>query len=64
MASAAKLGRVISNIDNEQVGEVTVSIGVTPFLRQDTIDTVLKRVDQALYEAKSSGRNQVVVKLD
>ncbi|MBV9825217.1 MAG: PleD family two-component system response regulator [Alphaproteobacteria bacterium] len=40
---------------------VTVSIGVAIMdQQQDTIDSVLKRADDALYAAKNGGRNQVI----
>ncbi|SDW04167.1 GGDEF domain-containing protein [Pseudomonas sp. NFACC08-1] len=38
---------------------VTVSIGLTAFKPGEHSDLVLKRADQALYRAKSSGRNHV-----
>jgi diguanylate cyclase (GGDEF)-like protein/PAS domain S-box-containing protein len=39
---------------------VTTSIGVTVCAPDDTIDSALRRADQALYSAKRAGRNQVV----
>lgn len=62
-SNAEKLSKKIAEKDNSPAALVTVSIGVTPVLNKDSIDTVLKRVDQALYEAKNSGRNQVIIKL-
>ena len=62
-SNAEKLGKIIAEQDNSPAGSVTVSIGVTPVLIQDTIDTVLNRVDQALYEAKNNGRNQVIIRM-
>ena len=42
------------------VGHLTVSVGVTSFNAGDSVDLLLKRVDEALYTAKESGRNLVV----
>ena len=39
--------------------KVTVSIGVTEIDESDTFNTVIKRADDALYQAKENGRNRV-----
>jgi diguanylate cyclase (GGDEF)-like protein len=39
---------------------VTVSVGITSFRKGDTIEQLLKRADNALYQAKRSGRNRIV----
>ena len=40
--------------------KMTASFGVTDIQPGDTPETMLKRADEALYEAKESGRNRVV----
>jgi diguanylate cyclase (GGDEF)-like protein len=40
---------------------VTVSIGVAQLTADDDLESLLHRADQALYEAKAAGRNQVRV---
>ncbi|HEC17833.1 MAG TPA: diguanylate cyclase [Gammaproteobacteria bacterium] len=40
---------------------VTASFGVTGVKKEDSLEGVVQRVDRALYQAKESGRNQVVV---
>ncbi|MBS0445504.1 MAG: diguanylate cyclase [Proteobacteria bacterium] len=38
---------------------VTISIGATAYMHQDDLGAILRRADEALYEAKRSGRNCV-----
>lgn len=41
--------------------KITVSIGMTQFNDSYTeLDSLIKRADQAMYEAKEKGRNQVI----
>jgi diguanylate cyclase (GGDEF)-like protein len=40
---------------------LTVSIGITAYLHNDSVETLFKRVDDALYVAKKEGRDQIVV---
>lgn len=49
----------IRALNIEEVGTVTISFGVTVFRADDTIDTLLSRVDSLLYAAKAAGRNCV-----
>lgn len=45
--------------DNEKV-LITFSAGVTQMLPQDTQTSVIKRADEAMYQAKKTGKNRVV----
>ena len=48
--------------ENEPLG-VTISIGVAGTLGEgDNVDALVKRADDALYEAKQTGRNRVVIR--
>lgn len=40
---------------------VTVSLGVTEVMAEDTLETCFKRADEALYKAKNSGKNKSVI---
>jgi len=40
---------------------ITASFGLTQIEEKDTLESVLKRVDSSLYEAKGSGKNRVSV---
>lgn len=53
--------RDIIDINNfDKAAHVTASFGVDVFNEGDTINELFKRVDKALYQAKSNGKNQVV----
>jgi diguanylate cyclase len=45
----------------QEIGQVTASFGVTEYQPGDTADSLIRRVDAALYKAKSSGRNRVTI---
>ncbi len=38
---------------------ITISLGLTELRQEDTVQTMLERSDQALYQAKEAGRNRV-----
>jgi len=40
---------------------VTVSVGVTGLQAEDTMESLIRRADSALYEVKNTGRNQVKI---
>ena len=57
---AERLRKEISEKDFYKVDKLTCSFGVTSFKEKDDIDSIIKRVDKALYKAKNGGRNMVV----
>ncbi|MEA2099422.1 MAG: diguanylate cyclase [Campylobacterota bacterium] len=53
----------IENLEHEVAGKITASFGVTQVKDNDTMDSIFKRSDDALYIAKASGRNCVESKI-
>ena len=47
---------------HKQILALTMSFGVTQYIKGESEEFLYKRVDSALYEAKESGRNRVVVR--
>lgn len=58
---AQKLRVIVEKNDFPIAGNITISIGVSTLQVDDSFDTLFKRADNALYHAKKSGRNQVVL---
>ncbi|MFK5974898.1 MAG: diguanylate cyclase [Sulfurovum sp.] len=50
----------IENYDFKVIGKKTASFGVSTYHKGDTQESIIKRADDGLYEAKSTGRNRVV----
>lgn len=57
---AERLKSIIANQSISKVGTVTASFGATLWRPQETLYQLFSRADQALYQAKAMGRNQVV----
>ena len=62
--------RIREKIENLQLGgnfseiSLTVSIGLSRFEKSDTVESLMKKADTALYSAKLNGRNCVVEYLE
>ena len=57
---AQKLRLLIETYVFDEIGSLTISIGVSQYEDLDNKENLLKRVDSALYIAKDEGRNRVV----
>jgi len=58
-ALAERLCRSIAKATARDGPAVTISIGLAMLRQGDTVETLMRRADAALYEAKENGRNQV-----
>jgi len=59
---AEKIKNIVEKYCFEEVGKVTISIGISEYQNGETDLALYQRVDKALYEAKDNGKNQVVGK--
>lgn len=61
--AAEKLIKVVENTALDFIDDsdekITISIGLSTFNENSTYDIILKQADEALYAAKSNGRNQI-----
>jgi diguanylate cyclase len=48
----------------QEIGSVTVSIGVAQFRPGEPAEVLLERCDRGLYQAKTAGRNRVVTEIE
>ncbi len=60
---AKNLQKVIKNIDFSPVPNLTISLGLTVYKKDDSEVSIQKRVDSVLYEAKRNGRNQYQISI-
>ena len=58
---AERIRKCFEGIVFQRAKGITVSIGVSQVREDDTLDTLCVRVDEALYNAKQTGKNRVVV---
>ncbi|MBP2639891.1 MAG: diguanylate cyclase [Firmicutes bacterium] len=59
VTTAEKLRQLVKKSQNEYQVFLTMSFGVAEYLSGDSVDTLLKKADLALYRAKGKGRNRV-----
>jgi diguanylate cyclase len=53
--------RLVRRSSNEDLGRITISLGVAAAVRGESGESLVGRADQALYASKRGGRNQVTV---
>ena len=58
---AEKLRVLIKDYKFDEIGHKTISLGISNFQKGDTVETLFKKADTALYEAKNTGRDKSVI---
>lgn len=58
---AEKLRVLIRDFEFNEIGHKTISLGISDFQKGDTVETLFKKADSALYEAKNSGRDKSII---
>jgi|LGOV01.1.fsa_nt_gb diguanylate cyclase (GGDEF)-like protein len=58
---ADRLRLTVAEYKFDKINQLTISLGVAEGEANDNWDSLIKRVDNALYHSKKSGRNQVTV---
>jgi len=58
---AEKVRSFVENYDFPEVKHMTISIGIASYQNELTKEDLFSRADKALYEAKETGRNRVVL---
>jgi len=56
---AEEIRKTFAALEFPKAGNQSVSVGITMLQSDDTIDSICVRVDKALYQAKSNGKNRV-----
>lgn len=62
--SAVQSKELVKRSTGENLGRVTISLGVATFGSMDTAHSIVSRADEALYLAKNAGRNLVKSEAD
>lgn len=58
---AIKSGKIKRNNNKEDVGNITVSLGLAQYKHGENMSEFIERADAALYTSKGNGRNQLTV---
>ena len=58
---AERIRKNVEDYSDDEVGKITISLGVATLQPNETIHELISRADSALYQSKRNGRNQVTI---
>ncbi len=61
IAVEANIPHGVEDYSDDEVGKITISLGVATLQPNETIHELISRADSALYQSKRNGRNQVTI---
>ncbi|MEM8833599.1 MAG: GGDEF domain-containing protein [Pseudomonadota bacterium] len=56
---AVERKEVMNRATGENLGQITISLGVAEYFPEETAEDLIRRADRALYDSKHKGRNQI-----
>lgn len=59
LRKAVEKKEVVNRTSGENLGQITISLGVAEIRKDETQDSVIRRADRSLYDSKNGGRNMV-----
>ncbi|MEP3047333.1 MAG: GGDEF domain-containing protein [Roseibium sp.] len=55
---------LVKRSTGENLGRITISVGVATYAKHETVQSIVARADEAMYLAKNAGRNLVKTEID
>ena len=56
-----RIRKNVEDYSDDEVGKITISLGVATLQPNETIHELISRADSALYQSKRNGRNQLTI---
>jgi len=61
LRKAVERKEIINRSTGDNLGQITISLGVAEFANDENAEDLIRRADRALYRSKDAGRNQLTV---
>lgn len=61
---AGELKKIVNRISIKKLSNISASFGVINYKGENSLDTIFKRLDEAMYKAKTMGGNTIFSEYD